>query len=100
MNAEAIEPSTVGKLCDVIDEHPKTLRLVLPRDQHRVAESIDAHDRELVEQANAVIFVSDDDDGLDQLLATINDAGLRYALLAAPAHPSQVLLCVRVGQVF
>ena len=92
--AAAIEPSTVGKLCDVIDEHPETLRFVLPREQHRVAELTDARDRELVEHANALVVVSAADEALDELLSTIHDAGLHYAMLIEPEHPAQLLLCV------
>jgi hypothetical protein len=44
-DGQPIDPRPLGRLCDVIDRFPGTLRLFLPHDTGRIAEMVDKGDR-------------------------------------------------------
>jgi hypothetical protein len=47
---DPLEPEALRKICDYIDRHPDTLRLLLPRDKGRIADLIAAAEREQMSQ--------------------------------------------------
>ncbi|PYQ31754.1 MAG: hypothetical protein DMF56_01205 [Acidobacteria bacterium] len=72
---DLIELNALRALCDVLDEYPDTLRLILPHDYARVADLVGAD----VKSASVLIVVTaDDHHALRRLLATITAAGLQY----------------------
>lgn len=44
-DARTIEPDTLAVLCDLADEHPNEIQLLLPRDRDRIAELVGRADR-------------------------------------------------------
>ena len=78
MISPSLEPAVVAEVCDIVDAYPDTLRLILPRDKHRVAELVD--DAEGVEHASALLSVQPGE-ALDRLESIVTAAGLHYSLL-------------------
>jgi len=72
---DLIELNTLRALCDVLDEYPDALRLVLPHDYPRIADLVGAD----VGSASVLIVVTaGDHHALRQLLTTITASGLQY----------------------
>ena len=86
MNIEPLDPEALDALCDVLDEYPDTLRLILPHDYERVAD--------LVHIGNAsalIVATADADEALKHLAA----AGLRYEAIPIDSMRESMRLLVR-----
>ena len=87
MNIKPLEPEALGALCDVLDEYPDTLRLILPHDYERVADLV-----HIGPDASALIVATADADEALQHLAA---AGLRYEAIPIDGMRESMRLLVR-----
>ena len=87
MNIELLEPDALGALCDVLDEYPDTLRLILPHDYERVADLVHCPESSSI----LLVATADADEALNHLAA----AGLRYEAIPIDGACESMRLLVR-----